>query len=211
MRLPTSSLSSVFLSSVWIILCFCSRLLPFDSFVILSSLLLLFFSLPPFFFRRLPLFKSFLCVLPLPDPIICLGCLLVSSAVCRRSSTFFSPFFRGGLCAACVPPPPSSISASPFLLLFFSSILPGLLSVLSFGGGGSSLGAEIQFRSSRSAFSASTGSDGERGLSYLLPTQIERPGAGSSPCFHAVLSGCYSGVLRAVIGAYGGARRRTAR
>lgn len=95
------------------------------------------------------------------------------------------------------------LSASPFLLLLFSSILPGVPSVLSVGGG-SSLGAEIQFRSSCSAFSASAGSDGECVLSYLLPTQIERPGAGSSPCFHAVLSGCYGGVLRAVIGVYGG-------
>lgn len=47
--------------------------------------------------------------------------------------------------------------------------------------------------------------DGERTLSYLLPPQIERLGAGSSPCFHAVLSGCYSIVLRPVIWVYGGA------
>lgn len=99
----------------------------------------------------------------------------------------------------------SSCSALPFLLLglfflfllFFPACSPPLHQ------GRSSPGAEIQFRSSSSAFCALTCSDSECALSYLLPAQIERLGAGSSPCFHAVLSGCYSCVLRPTVRVYG--------
>lgn len=82
-------------------------------------------------------------------------------------------------------------------LLFFPACSPPLHQ------GRSSPGAEIQFRSSSSAFCALTCSDSECALSYLLPAQIERLGAGSSPCFHAVLSGCYSCVLRPTVRVYG--------
>lgn len=92
----------------------------------------------------------------------------------------------------------SSSSGLFFLfLLFFPACSPPLHQ------GRSSSGAEIQFRSSSSAFCALTCSDIECALSYLLPAQIERLGAGSSPCFHVVLSGCYSCVLRPTIRVYG--------
>lgn len=86
------------------------------------------------------------------------------------------------------PPPPPSL----LYLFFYSSFLPFFLACSPpLHQGRSSPGAEIQFRSSSSAFSAFTGSNAERTLSYLLPAQIERLGAGSSPCFHAILSGRY--------------------
>lgn len=108
---------------------------------------------------------------------------------------------KDAACCGNPPPPPPSL----LYLFFYSSFLPLFLACSpTFHQGRSSPGAEIQFRSSSSAFSAFTSSNGERILSYLLPTQIERPGAGSSPCFHAVLSGCYSSVLRPAIGVYGG-------
>lgn len=91
----------------------------------------------------------------------------------------------------------SSWSYFFLFLLFFPACSPPLHQ------GKSSPGAEIQFRSSSSAFCALTCSDSECALSYLLPAQIERLGAGSSPCFHAVLSGCYSCVLRSTVRVYG--------
>lgn len=100
------------------------------------------------------------------------------------------------------------ISALPFLLP------PSTLPFLSFfppcspphHQGKSSPGAEIQFRSSSSAFSALTSLDGERTLSYLLPgLRLSDWEQVLPPCFHAVLSGRYSTVLRPVIWAYRGA------
>lgn len=105
-----------------------------------------------------------------------------------------------------LPPPPPAL----LYLFFCSSFLPFFLACSPpLHQGRSSPGAEIQFRSSSSAFSAFTSSNGERTLSYLLPAQIERLGAGSSPCFHAVLSGCFSSVLRPAIAVYGVTGRRT--
>lgn len=104
------------------------------------------------------------------------------------------------------PPPPQSQRYLCFshldcsVLLFLPARSPPLHQ------GRSSPGAEIQFRSYSSVFFGFTGPDSERALSYLLPAQIERLGASSSPCFHAVLSGRYSSVLRPAIGVYGWAR-----
>lgn len=124
---------------------------------------------------------------------ICILCALLCVAVAeKRKDAAESDLFL--LCITF-----SSCSSGLFFLflLFFPACSPPLHQ------GRSSSGAEIQFRSSSSAFCALTCSDSECALSYLLPAQIERLGAGSSPCFHAVLSGCYSCVLRPTIRVYG--------
>lgn len=108
------------------------------------------------------------------------------------------------------PPPPQSLLYLCFSHLYSSSFLPFFPACsLPLHQCRSSPRAEIQFRSSSSAFFGSTSPDSECALSYLLPAQIEQLGAGSSPCFHAVLSGHYSSVLRPAISVYGGARRCT--
>lgn len=134
----------------------------------------------------LSVFSPLLCV------FMCILCALLCVAVAEKEKMLQNQT--------------SSCSALPFLLpglffflflLFFPACSPPLHQ------GKSSPGAEIQFRSSSSAFCALTCSDSECALSYLLPAQIERLGAGSSPCFHAVLSGCYSCVLRPTVRVYG--------
>ena len=109
-------------------------------------------------------------------------------------------------------PPPSPPS---LLYLFFSTFFSSILFLACsppLHQGRSSPAAEIQFRSSSSSFLClhQLKRWAHAILSPLPALRLSDWEQVPSPCFHAVLSGCYSSVLRPAIGVYGGAERLTA-
>ena len=117
----------------------------------------------------------------------------------------------GGNQAPC-PTPPSPPS---LLYLFFSTFFSSILFLACsppLHQGRSSPAAEIQFRSSSSSFLClhQLKRWAHAILSPLPALRLSDWEQVPSPCFHAVLSGCYSSVLRPAIGVYGGAERLTA-